>query len=240
MESMSHLPTDRLASLVDEAPSAEEMLHLSSCAECARERAALRNLAELAAAETARIGAPLTSWECLRPALIADGVIDRGRGLELRAHRVARPWLRAAAAVLLVAGGAMAGRYSAGGSVFVAPAATATASVPGAAVPSMDASPTFASLEEARAAQQRYQMLYQNATAFIAQMQDTMPASSAAAKRVRLAALDRANQVFGEAMNEAPNDPVITGAYLTTAGQREATLRQLNNVAPASMRIMSY
>ena len=41
-------------------------------------------------------------------------------------------------------------------------------------------------------------------------------------------------------MNEAPNDPVITGAYLTTAGQREATLRQLNAVAPASVRIMSY
>ena len=91
-----------------------------------------------------------------------------------------------------------------------------------------------------RAAQQQYQMLYQNATAFIAQQQDTTPASTAAAKRVRLAALDRANQVFGEAMNEAPNDPVITGAYLTTAGQREATLRQLNTVAPASMRIMSY
>jgi hypothetical protein len=100
--------------------------------------------------------------------------------------------------------------------------------------------PAFASLDDARAAQQRYQMLYQNATAFIAQQQDTTPASTAAAKRVRLAALDRANQVFGEAMNEAPNDPVITGAYLTTAGQREATLRQLNIVAPASMRIMSY
>jgi hypothetical protein len=64
--------------------------------------------------------------------------------------------------------------------------------------------------------------------------------STTAAKRVRLAALDRANQVFSAAMNEAPNDPVISGSYLTTLGQREATLRQLNTVAPVSMRIQSY
>jgi hypothetical protein len=113
---------------------------------------------------------------------------------------------------------------------------TARASTPSA----IDAMPRFASVDEARAARQRYQMLYQNVTAYIAQQQNPTPASTAAAQRVRLAALDRANQVFGEAMSEAPNDPVISGAYLTTAGQREATLRQLNIVAPASMRIMSY
>jgi hypothetical protein len=236
---MSHLPTERLAALVDETPSTEEMLHLASCAECARERAAFRNLAELATSESARIGAPITAWESLRPALVADGVIDRGRGLELRASRVRRPWLQAAAAVLLITGGAMAGRYSATGAVFVAPK-PAAAPVPQVATAAGDTLTKFASIEDARAAQQRYQMLYQNVTAFIAQQQDTTPASTAAAKRVRLAALDRANQVFGEAMTEAPNDPVITGAYLTTAGQREATLRQLNTVAPASMRIMSY
>lgn len=234
---MSHLPTERLAALVDETPRAEEHAHLAGCAECARERATFRRLAELAAADSTRIGAPLTTWEALRPALVADGVIDRGRGLELRARRVSRPWMQAAAAVLLVAGGAMAGRFSATGAVFVSsPAPTAQTAQ---TATSSDSMPKFASIDEARAAQQRYQMLYQNVTAFIAQ-QDTTPTSSAAAKRVRLAALDRANQVFGEAMNAAPNDPVITGAYLTTAGQREATLRQLNVAAPASMRIMSY
>lgn len=236
---MSHLPTERLAALVDETPSAEELAHLTGCAECARERAAFRNLAEAAAAQSARIGEPLTSWESLRPALIADGVIDRGRGLELRSRRVPRPWLQAAAAVLLVAGGAMAGRFSATGAVFVANEPTPAPKQAAAIAPATDSALTFATLDDARAAQQRYQMLYQNVTAFIAQ-RDTNAASSAADKRVRLAALDRANQVFGEAMNEAPNDPVITGAYLTTAGQREATLRQLNVVAPASMRIMSY
>jgi hypothetical protein len=58
--------------------------------------------------------------------------------------------------------------------------------------------------------------------------------------RTRLAALDRTRQVLGAALNDAPSDPVINGYYLTTLGQREATLRQLNTVAPASMRLTSY
>ena len=59
--------------------------------------------------------------------------------------------------------------------------------------------------------------------------------------RARLAALDQANQVMGAALSEAPYDPVINGYYLTTLGQREATLQQLNTVAAgSSMRMTSY
>jgi hypothetical protein len=144
--------------------------------------------------------------------------------------------MQAAAAVLLIAGGMIAGRYTAGASPLSAGASQAA---PVAAAQSVtDSAPRFASIEEARAAQQRYQTLYQTATAFLAQRDTAV--STTAAKRVRLAALDRANQVFSAAMNEAPNDPVISGSYLTTLGQREATLRQLNTVAPVSMRIQSY
>ena len=85
---MSHLPTERLAALVDESPSADEALHLASCAECSRERAAFQGLAGLAASESARIGSPLTTWSALRPALVADGVIDTGGGLQLRSRQV--------------------------------------------------------------------------------------------------------------------------------------------------------
>ncbi len=238
---MSHLPTERLAAFVDETPSAEELAHLASCAECARERALFKSLAGLATAESARIGAPLTRWESLRPALVADGVIDEGRGLLFRSRQVRRPWMQAAAAVLLIAGGAMAGRYSANGTVFAnssKPVAAIEPSEMARTASAVDSTPRFASIDEAREARERYQSWYQSAAAYIAERDTTQ--STIAAKRVRLAALDRANQVFGAAMNEAPNDPVITGAYLTTAGQREATLRQLNVVAPASMRIQSY
>src|SRR5215216_4066366 len=92
---MSHLPTERLAALVDESPTAAELAHLSSCADCARERATFQSLADLAGSESARIGAPLTSWESLAPVLVADGVIDTGRGHAFRAKQVRRPWLQA-------------------------------------------------------------------------------------------------------------------------------------------------
>jgi hypothetical protein len=77
--------------------------------------------------------------------------------------------------------------------------------------------------------------------AFIAQHDTlTAPAESPAAMRTRLAALDGTRRVLGEALNQAPYDPVINGYYLTTLGQREATLRQMNVGAPASMRLTSY
>jgi hypothetical protein len=117
---MSHLPTERLAAFVNEPPSATEMAHLAACAECARERALYRSLAELAASESSRIGEPLTSWDKLKPALVADGVIDDGRGVPFGSRHMRRPWLQAAAAVLLIAGGVMAGRRSAGASLFPA------------------------------------------------------------------------------------------------------------------------
>ena len=231
---MSHLPIERLAALADEPPSQTEAAHLAACAECARERATFRSLADLSHGESARIGQPLTTWESIRPVLVADGVIDTGRGLPFRAQRVRRPWLQAAAAVLLITGGMMAGRYSAGGSVF-----------PGGVLPqqtaSIDSLPSFTSVDDARTAQVQAQSIYQIATAFLA-AQDTSAnaVDSPSAMRTRLAALDRARDVMGEALNDAPYDPVINGYYLNTLGQREATLRQLNTVLPASMRTISY
>ncbi|HXT14715.1 MAG TPA: hypothetical protein VN706_03750 [Gemmatimonadaceae bacterium] len=238
---MSHLPTERLAALVDEAPTAAELAHLSACAACARERVAYSSVADLAGAETARLGTPITSWESLRPALVADGIIDSGRGLQFRARQVRRPWLQAAAAVLLVAGGVMGGRYSAGAS----PLANSAVDSPVASAPvsshSADSAQTFKSVEDAVAAQTRAQLLYQNAVAFIAQHDTANDApASPAAIRTRLAALDETGRVLSQARQKSPYDPVINGYYLTTMGQREATLRQLNTVLPASMQIMSY
>ena len=230
---MSHLPTERLAALVDEAPTPAELAHLASCAECARERAAYLSLAELASAESSRLGKPLTTWESLAPALVADGVIDDGRGLHFRARHVRRPWLQAAAAVLMLTGGVIAGRWS----------AHAPAFTPGMAVATTTPGDTagFRTIQEARTAQAQSQSVYQTATAYLAQHDTTGQASdSPSAMRARLAALDRARDVMGEALNEAPYDPVINGYYLTTLGQREATIRRLNTVLPASMRMTSY
>ena len=225
---MSHLPTERLAALVDEMPTAAELAHLTSCDECARERAVFRGLAEMAVTDSTRIGTPLTKWETLAPLLVSDGVIDTGRGSPFRRRSVRRPWIQAAAALLLVAGGIGAGRYS-------------VREGKNAAAPNADSLPTFRSVDDARAAQARSQALYQTATAYLAQRDSgSLAADSPSAMRARLVALDRAREVMGEALNDAPYDPVINGYYLATIGQREATLRQLNTVLPASVRITSY
>ena len=233
---MSHLPTERLAALADEAPTPAELAHLASCADCARERSAYQSLVEVAAAETSRLGAPLTTWERLAPALAADGVIDTGRGLTFRTHHPARPWVRAAAGVFMLAGGVAAGRWSAH-----APIIPATRAVAINNTTTPDSTPSFQSVDEARVAQTQSQTTYQTATAYLAQHDTVGQATeSPSAMRARLAALDRARDVMGEALNEAPYDPVINGYYLTTQSQREATMRQLNTVMPASMRIGSY
>lgn len=244
---MSHLPTERLAALADEPPTAAELAHLASCAECARERAAYQSLLELAAGAGSSIGAPLTTWDALRPKLLDDGVIG-ARPVVLRPRRTShRVWLQAAAAVLLISGGIVAGRITAGASPLpivpghraITTASLTTDSTTASLV--ADSTPRFHSVEDARAAQAQSQLTYQTATAYLAQRDTTSRApESPAAIRTRLAALDRTRQVLDEALDEAPYDPVISGYYLTTIGQREATLRQLNTVAPASMRLTSY
>src|SRR5262245_58387002 len=157
---MSHLPTERLAALVDEAPTAMELAHLASCAECARERAAYQSLVDLAAVASSRLGAPLTTWDAIAPALAADGVIDTGRAFPVRARRTSRPWLQAAAAVLLVGGGVAAGRWSAR-----VPSTRYVSVVAGAT----DSAAAFHNVQDARTAQAQSQTTYQTATAYLAQ-----------------------------------------------------------------------
>jgi hypothetical protein len=229
---MLHLSTERLAALADEPPTAAELAHLTGCADCTRERAAHRAVHELAASSARSIGTPLTTWESLRPALVADGVIDSGRGFATRARPRSR-WLQAAAAAVLVAGGAVGGRMS------VRPSGTGVSSSLGLA--QIDSAPRFRTLDEARSAQTQSQVLYQNATAYLAQ-HDTAGhvIETPAALRTRLAAFDRTQQVLNQALNEAPYDPVINGYYLSMVGQRDATLRMINTTAPASMRPISY
>jgi hypothetical protein len=243
---MSHLSTDRLAALGDEAPTPVEAAHLAACEACAREQAAYRALVTMAHEERGAIGIPLTRFEAIASALAADQVVVAPAAhlarQPARARRFLRTPLRAAAGFLLLAGGAMAGRVSAGVSPLPFTGST------NASVASSSASPAtardsanFASIEEARVAQLQSEALYQEAAAYLAEHDTTIAGEgSPVAYRSRLAALDKVQSVMGEAMRQAPHDPVINGYYLTTLGQREATLRQLNTVLPASLRANSF
>ena len=250
---MQHLSTDRLAALGDEQPSPDEAVHLATCATCARERAAYRSLVAMAHAEQGAIGLPLTRWDELAtayraevPSQAAQVTRSSAAAIDIAARRSMPRWpMQVAAGLLLLAGGAMLGRASAGASFLPASGSSATVASNTAAIRASDLLPagdsTFASVADARAAQQRYELLYQQAAAFLAQHDSSaLGQGNPVAYRSRLAALDRVISTTRDAMRDAPHDPVINGYYLTTLGQREATLRQLNTALPVSLRLDSY
>jgi hypothetical protein len=235
---MSHLSIDRLAALADEQPTGIEQMHLDGCAECAREVEAHRSLLAMAETEREAMGLPLSRWESLSVKLREEGLIATP-GRTRRSGPVpasANPWLRYAAALLLVAGGALLGRASAG-----APLVPGDAAIVADAIPSLDSIPTeFASVEAARAYSDVYRIGYQRAVSFIAANDTSRMAETPAVMRARLSALDRVSRITREALNDAPFDPVINEFYLNSYGQREATLRALNTALPPSVRLNSF
>ena len=238
---MLHLHTERLAALGHELPSSDEAAHLAVCAECAGERRAYQNLVAMAYDERGLFGLPLTRWDAIAAKLDkpATRVSDVAPGR--RSNRL----LRIAAGVVLVAGGALAGRASA----IVRPPIEGAGTVAFESAPNAGAesavqfttdSAAFTSVNGARAAQQRSEVIYQQAAEFLARFDTSAAAGdSPVAVHTRLAALDQMISTTREAMRQAPHDPVINGYYLTTLGQREATLRQLNTALPASLRATS-
>jgi len=242
---MSHLSTDRLAALADEAPTPVEAAHLAACDACAREHAAYGALVTMAHEERGAIGIPLTRFDAIASALATEQVVPAPSvrlGQRVKARSFLRMPMRAAAGFLLLAGGAAVGRVSAGASPnpFVRQPVSEVAATSASSATSTDAA-GFASIEAARDAQLHSEALYQQAAAYLAE-HDTSGAGegSPVAYRSRLAALDQVISTTREAMRQAPHDPVINGYYLTTLGQREATLRQLNTVLPASLRPNSF
>jgi len=242
---MLHLSTERLAALADEHATADESAHLAACAACAREHDAYRALVAMAGAERTAFGLPLTRWDTIASALEAGaGSGDHADVTPRRTLRIASRWpLRAAAGLLLLAGGAVLGRATAGADVIPGTPSASTSTIQVVADPGarLMAESAFSSIEDARAAQRRSEQLYQQAVAYLAQYDSTaVDDGSPVAYKSRLAALDRVISATGEAMREAPHDPVINGYYLTTLGQREATIRQLNTALPASLRLDSF
>jgi hypothetical protein len=247
MRNMQHVSTDRLAALGDEQPTPDEAAHLAACEVCTRERAAYQTLVAMAHAEQEAIGLPLTRWDELAAVYRAEVPVTPESAHDVVSlaarRRVARWPMQAAAGLLLLAGGAMLGRASAGASFLPVNSTATVATTNEGATPLAQRAgdSAFTSVADARAAQQRYELLYQQAAAFLAQHDSTgLGQGSPVAYRSRLAALDRVISTTRDAMREAPHDPVINGYYLTTLGQREATLRQLNTALPASLRLDSF
>jgi hypothetical protein len=262
---MLHLSSERLAALADSEPTPHEADHLAGCAACARERAANRSLLMMARAEREQLGMPLTRWDSLAPELHRAGLVTAGALMSAPqpmapvdeplarrgAVRRAALWLQAAAVLFLVGSGAALGRVSAGASplpfralgeehrpgerMVSRPIGTGRVSVEDNVL-----LPDFKSVEEALFALRRYEVAYQHAATYLADHDSTTRMDDSEAYRTRLAALDRARRAMSDALREVPHDPVINGYYLTTLGQRQATLRQLEMSLPDGHRVRSF
>ena len=247
---MSHLSIDRLAALADEQPDADEMSHLEACATCAQEVEAHRALLAMAGSVRDVMGIPLTRWETLSQRLRADGLISSEPmsvtaefATPVGARRPSgRAMMRFAAAIMLVVGGAVAGRASTGAPILPGGLAgtDSAAEVARRGPFSADQIPTtFASLDDAQRYRDLYAAAYQNAVAYLAE-NDSAARGTPAVMRARLSALDRVSRTMGEALKDAPYDPVINDFYINSFGQREATLRQLNTVLPRGVRLNGF
>jgi hypothetical protein len=249
---MLHLPADRLIELGESEPTNAELAHLGVCAECERERRAYRALRELASAEGASVGAPLTSWDSLSAALRDEGLMTRKSAQILTltppdTPAIARPrprrwhagaWaLRAAAALLLVAGGVVIGKSTA--SVEISPPQTTAAPDPTLGTVANFAG-SYTSNAEALAALYRAQREYERAATFLMTNNPVGDETEPDVYRARLAALDNVMQASMTALEDAPADPVINRYYIAAAGARESTLRQLQTSLPPGSRIDSY
>jgi hypothetical protein len=183
-------------------------------------------LDQLIAREQARREPPLNEWRTIAARAREEGLL---RDSPPRTWIAGQPWVRAAAAVLLLVGGIAIGRTTIGipGSAQSGPdtreaggvkqeAATQTAPANGVS--------NFASVDDASAALERALTEYQRASAFLAA--NTSGPTTIDSSRIystRLAALDKVGNAMESALRTAPHDPVINQYYLATMGARVAT-----------------
>ena len=235
---MSHLHPERLAALADGEPTSAEAAHLSSCASCAHEIAAHRRLLMLAWQERETLTAPLASWESLAASARQEGLI-RAQGAPRNVH-TAFPWAHAAAAVLLLTGGMAIGRLALP-AFDGAPVADGGITPPPDASFASDTTVHFSSAAEAISVLQRAERDYRTAMMYLSG-QDTVTrtADDPAIYRTRLAALDEINGLALDAVQEAPQDPVMNRLYLSTLGARDATLRQLGEKLPKNVHLVGF
>ncbi|MES2521226.1 MAG: hypothetical protein V4617_00915 [Gemmatimonadota bacterium] len=181
-----------------------------------------------------------TTTDGVRPAR------DR-RTASVKSRGWAGTWTRAAAAMLLVIGGAMAGRVSAGGSalpIAIAGGADMTSDASNTSMgvalqgTSFGGRDAFSSVEDANDALSDAQRVYERASLWLASNDTTTRSSDV--YRARLAALDQMMAASRSALRDAPQDPVLNHYFLAAYTAREATLQQMTSALPVDKTLESY
>jgi hypothetical protein len=174
-------------------------------------------LDRIIAEERLREQAPLNEWRTIAARAREEGLIRESQSSRWWAS--SQPWVRAAAAVLLLIGGIAIGRVT----IALPSAVQATAGKTATA-----ANASFASVDDASAALNRAVDEYQRASEFLAvNNASTGSRDSLAMYTKRAAALDKIENATVSALQTAPHDPVINQYYLATMGARVATQQQI-------------
>ncbi len=259
----AHLALERLAAFDDAPFTADEAAHLAQCAECRAERDAVAQVVAMAGAlgeREAPADAPrLVEFESIIAGLgrvpALDGTVEAPvararvhvapRAREQSVRRSFAPLLRqAAAALLLIGGGAVLGRMSSAGSGMVGagPLASSGAMRASATPASLTDRPfadqSFATVDEATAALNQAQREYERASLWLASNDSTV--RDPEVFRARLAALDQMMEASRVALRDAPQDPVLNHYYLAAYSAREATLQALLGALPVDKTIERY
>ncbi len=170
-------------------------------------------LDRIIAEERLREQAPLNDWRTIAARAREEGLIRESQSSRWWAS--SQPWLRSAAAVLLLVGGIAIGRET----IALPSAVQSTA---GQSTPAANAN--FASVDDASAALNRAVDEYQRASEFLAvNNASTGSRDSLTMYTKRAAALDKIENATVSALQTAPHDPVINQYYLATMGARVAT-----------------
>jgi hypothetical protein len=160
------------------------------------------------------------------------------------APRASSTWLRVAAALVLTAGGAMAGRVSVGAPALPLAAVSSRAddAVGAGAVATLAAAggdvDGFASVQQATDVLSRAQREYERASLWLAANDTTVHSSDV--YRARLAALDQMMTASRAALRDAPQDPVLNHYFLAAYTAREATLQALGGTLPVDKSLERY
>ncbi len=188
-------------------------------------------LDQIIADERARQQAPLNEWRTIAARAREEGLI---RESQSRSWISGRPWIQAAAAMLLLVGGIAIGRTTiaipssaqpGSESQQIAGSGTREAGSGGTSGATTASSIAgFASVDDASSTLERAAADYQRASAYLAaNPSGPTTVDSSRIYRTRLAALDTVNNAMESALRTAPHDPVINQYYLATMGARAAT-----------------
>ena len=215
---MEHLTLERLARLVDEPPTVDDMRHLAECAECTAELEALREQTR-ALASLPEILPPKGDWQTIEARLRSEGLIE-DPGLFQRLGLARTPaWMKVAAAVLLFLSGTGTGVAVAGTGALGSGALAGTLAV---------SEP--ASVEEAatavRSAEEQYVSAVSRYRQILARDGGEDPGGDPMS---RVAALEHLVMVSQAAVRQAPGDPFLNGFLASAMAERDAALRMVSS-----------